>query len=321
MILLVSNKWDLTIDFVVLELQKRKHAYFRLNTEDLTNYRVSANYPDFALSVKGETKGFDSRGDIRVIWNRRPGKPYDGIPLRERPSKALQDFVSDQWFWWREAFQLMEDVTWVNDPRRESSMESKVRQLALAQKAGFHIPKTIIGNDPDAIRQFAASCEHGIIGKALYAPLIEEDEEDSFIFTSALDEIDVNDDASIQVCPLIVQEFFPNKVDYRVTVVGEALYSVRIVDGVQCGIPLDWRTRKDDINFERCDLPPEIARHCVSYVRNSGLLFGGIDLIEVNGKYYFLELNPNGEWGWLQSPNGIPIAEALCDLFITLDHA
>ena len=30
--------------------------------------------------------------------------------------------------------------------------------------------------------------------------------------------------------------------------------------------------------------------------------------------YVFLEINPNGQWGWIQSRTGLPIAEALADL-------
>jgi glutathione synthase/RimK-type ligase-like ATP-grasp enzyme len=30
-----------------------------------------------------------------------------------------------------------------------------------------------------------------------------------------------------------------------------------------------------------------------------GLNFGAIDLVESKGSYFFIEINPTGEWGWL----------------------
>jgi len=54
-------------------------------------------------------------------------------------------------------------------------------------------------------------------------------------------------------------------------------------------------------------------------VKEAGLLFGAVDFVEHEGKFIFLEINPNGEWGWLQKPHNVPIAETLCDLMISRD--
>jgi len=43
------------------------------------------------------------------------------------------------------------------------------------------------------------------------------------------------------------------------------------------------------------------------------LLFGGIDLAIVNDKYYFIEVNPTGEWGWLEDKNEMKISKAIMD--------
>jgi glutathione synthase/RimK-type ligase-like ATP-grasp enzyme len=62
------------------------------------------------------------------------------------------------------------------------------------------------------------------------------------------------------------------------------------------------------------DLPVDIEDQCRRYVAACGLLFGAIDLVLSHGAFYFLEINPNGEWGWLQRPHGFPIAAAMCDV-------
>lgn len=82
---------------------------------------------------------------------------------------------------------------------------------------------------------------------------------------------------------------------------------------------LDWRTQKDGLQFVPCCLPAHVENLCRVYVKQSGLIFGAIDLIESNDVFVFLEINPNGEWGWLQKPMGLPIAETLCDLMIMMD--
>jgi hypothetical protein len=47
-----------------------------------------------------------------------------------------------------------------------------------------------------------------------------------------------------------------------------------------------------------------------------GLRFAAIDLLETDDGYVFLELNPNGQWLWLELMTGVPLAAMLCDLLL-----
>jgi hypothetical protein len=186
MILIISNKWDVTVDFVVRELQNSNHPYLRINTEDLVTGRVTVTLPDFHIFIPKQSKIYDLTEDIRVIWYRRPGKPFDDVPRNRRPSKATQRFVNDQWYSWLEALQLLPGVTWINNPRANDVMECKIRQLVLAAEMGFRIPKTVISNDSEDVRQMINKYGEKIIAKALYSPLIEEPSQDYFIFTTEI---------------------------------------------------------------------------------------------------------------------------------------
>ncbi len=319
MILILSNKWDLTVDFVVAELRARGNDFVRLNTEDLPSGQSTISLPDLNISVSKNEQTIDLYQSTRVIWNRRPGKPYDNLPENEKPSNAIRSFISDQWLVWLQAFQLIPDVTWVNHPQANYFMENKVRQLAIASKLGFAIPNTIISNDPSEIHRLAKKYDGVLIAKALYAPLIEEPKEDYFVFTNEIRLDDLKHEEEIKVCPSIFQQRLYPKIDYRVTVIGESVLAVRIEGENRSLEQIDWRTRKEELRFLAFKLPSEIETLCRRYVTESGLLFGALDLVEYDGQFYFLEINPNGEWGWLQKPNNIPIAETLCDLLASHD--
>jgi glutathione synthase/RimK-type ligase-like ATP-grasp enzyme len=250
--------------------------------------------------------------EVSVIWYRRPGKPYDNVPLGERPSRGVQRFVADQWATWIEALELIPKVAWINPLGTASLMENKIRQLHLARIIGFKTPETIITNDPVAVSDFRVRWSNKIVAKALFSPLIEEEDSDHFIFTTLIDTKATTDDSSVRVCPTIFQRAVLPKIDYRVTVVGRKLFAVRIEGD---DIPVDWRTQKDGLRFIQCTLPRQIEELCLRYVLQAGLIFGAIDLIEHKEEFYFLEINPSGEWGWLQKPTGLPIAETLCDTF------
>lgn len=317
MILILSNKWDLTVDFVVAELHARGGAFLRINTEDLTSGDATVTLPEFRILASKSRRSHDLTREVTVIWNRRPGKPFDDIPLEKRPSGAVQRFTNDQWFSWLEALQLIPNVTWINHPRSNDIMESKIRQLFLASRAGFRIPDTIVSNDPTAARGLLNRHGGHIVAKALYSPLIEEAEGDLFVFSNEVGSQDLQNDAEIRMSPSIFQEILRPKTDYRVTVVGDVVLPVRI----ECTGPavevLDWRTQKVGLRFVACTLPSEVEDACRRYVQLNGLVFGAMDLVEHNEHFYFLEINPNGEWGWLQKPNNIPIAETLVDFMIS----
>jgi len=51
----------------------------------------------------------------------------------------------------------------------------------------------------------------------------------------------------------------------------------------------------------------------VELVARLGLRFGAIDIIVTpDDRYVFLEINPNGQWLWIEEETGLPIRDAIC---------
>lgn len=318
MILILSNKWDLTVDLVIRELRKRQRPFIRLNTEDLPLCEATVSLPGGEILVADGRRDLSLSDGVRVIWNRRPGRPFDDVPRHKQPPRPIQRFVSDQWLSWLEATQLLENVEWINHPHANAVMESKIRQLSIAVEAGFLIPPTLVTNDPKAVARFLTAYRGRVVAKALYSPLIELDGGELFIFANRISELDPGADAEIRVSPSIFQKALEPKLDYRVTVIGDEVFAARI-EGKGKEVPLDWRTEEEGLSFTRCSLPSEVEERCRGYVRRNNLVFGAIDLVECEEEFYFLEINPNGEWGWLEKTHGIPISRALCDLMTEID--
>jgi len=61
------------------------------------------------------------------------------------------------------------------------------------------------------------------------------------------------------------------------------------------------------------NLPEAIEKKCIYLVRELGLSFGAIDLIESNTDFYFIEVNPTGEWAWLVETADLKIYEGIVD--------
>lgn len=55
-----------------------------------------------------------------------------------------------------------------------------------------------------------------------------------------------------------------------------------------------WKTHKIQNNFKN---------KIIEYMNHLGLKFGRLDFLFCRGEYYFLEINPNGQWAWLDLDN------------------
>lgn len=316
MILILSNKYDLSVDYVVRLLTKRKEKFLRLNTEDLIMSKATIDFPKFAYKVENKSIQYDIASKCKSVWFRRPGKPFEFYSSTHRPDESIVTFAENQWHTFIEGLKGIKNLFWLNDPDKNHIAENKIIQLNKAQEIGLRIPKTCITNSKSEAIRFIDENNNQVVAKALSLPLIEKREQDYFIFTNIIDAVDDIPEDEFNISPTIFQELLMKKIDYRVTIVGENCFSVKVIRESNKGVPTDWRLLKKGIRFMSCEIPSDIEKKCVKIVKEFGLVFGAIDLVKTSNGFYFLEINPNGEWAWLQKEAKLPIAEAIVDTLI-----
>ncbi len=315
MIVILSNKFDLSVDYVVRYLRKCKARFIRVNTEDLIYEQVETTFPKFSLCITNKGKQCDLSKNLHSVLFRRPGKPFEFSQRSNRPKLAVIKYIENQWHTYLESLCLIDNVLWVNDPLRNHQAENKILQLKRANELGFHVPKTCITSSKERAIEFSETCTDGVVAKALRVPLIECRNKDFFIYTTKVTSFQFPD-SEFRIAPTIFQQAIVDKIDYRVTIVGSTCFAVKIQSTSDALVPLDWRSAKDRLQYIPVTLPVEIENKCLRLVKDLGLVFGAIDLVESNGQFLFLEINPSGEWGWIQKDAQLPIAEALGELLI-----
>jgi glutathione synthase/RimK-type ligase-like ATP-grasp enzyme len=123
---------------------------------------------------------------------------------------------------------------------------------------------------------------------------------------------------AVQQCPVIFQAYVPKRVEIRATVVGQRVFAAEIHSQQTQRTRYDWR-RYDhyETPYQPHRLPDDVAQLCVRLTEQLGLCYGAIDLILTpDGRYVFLEINPNGQYLWIEEATGLPISDALCDLLM-----
>jgi glutathione synthase/RimK-type ligase-like ATP-grasp enzyme len=262
-----------------------------------------------SLTATGRTLRLDG---VRSVWWRRPA-PYYGLPpdLADDEREFAKAEIDHAF---RGALELL-DCYWVSHPDRIRRASLKVEQLQRAAGYGFDVPPTLVTTDPADVREFFAAHDGDIIYKVLTdpflgAPMVAAKHPDRPVTaprqttTTRFRAADLNRLDAVRLAPCLFQAYVPKRVELRVTVIGDELFTVEIDSQAHPGTSLDWRNWDGggfEIPYRAVQLPPALAEQCLRYVRSYGLNFSAIDLVLTpDGRYVFLENNPNGQFMWIE---------------------
>ena len=307
-ILLLASRFDLACDYVVSQLRHQRASYFRLNTEDFDQFAIVA-FPD-EPSVQLRTESLEihlTQPRLKAIYFRRGVYPREAYTSLHSPDEQL---IRTHRSAFMRSFMAFESCQWMNHPAATYKAEHKAVQLATAKRIGFAVPRTAITNHASGISAVAQG-DQTVAIKGLDTVLVRQDDVETFGYTSLL-ETKAAERAHLSSAPLVAQQALTEKLDLRVTVVGDQVFC----SSVTCTgrpIPGDWRLAKEGATFQRYELPVEIETKCVQLTQTLGLVFGAIDLAVQDGTYYFLEINPTGEWAWLVDQSNLPIDRAIAN--------
>ena len=138
------------------------------------------------------------------------------------------------------------------------------------------------------------------------------------IYTHRVEEEHLQNLEGVRHVPCMFQERVEKKFELRITVVGKQIFTAEIHSQLSPRTRDDWRRYDLQNTPHRVhDLPPAIAESCFNLLSHYQLNFGAIDMIVTpDDRYVFLELNPNGQWLWIEHLTHMPITAAIADMLI-----
>jgi len=201
----------------------------------------------------------------------------------------------------------------VSHPEAIRRASSKPLQLRDARSLGFDVPDTVLTNDRHELESLWQRSSGGVICKALTDGCVRTAGKQALLFTTKIDNDQV---ATLGPEPHLFQALVPKLYDVRVTVIGDEVFATRIDSQTRPDGRVDWR-RADGPALEHFPerLPDELAGRCLKLLQGYGLRFGAVDLAKrPDGGYSFFELNPNGQWAWIEQRTSVPLRARLADL-------
>lgn len=198
-------------------------------------------------------------------------------------------------------------VRLVNPPHAASVLQYKPFQLDVLRRLGARVPRTLISNDPVAVRAF-----HAEVKDVIFKPLM------GGALTRVLDADELDQLESVRDAPVIFQERIEGD-DLRVMLAGD-----EVVSSVAIRTPeqhLDFRGdpayQGGDATYDEVRLPDEVQRFCREAARACGLVFAGIDIKRTaGGEWVFLELNSSPIYLDVELKLGHGISRAVAELVV-----
>lgn len=318
-VLLVTTRIDAASDAVATALKRTGVKFFRLNTEDLPISAKSscAFRPGSRRLCWHSEDGVVSLDKVKCVWFRRHRLPR--LPPNMIPGHTEYCLRESQWFLRGLLWNLAEQVpapNWMSPPADTQRAESKMLQLQVAGVAGLTCPETLIANNPDEIRAFFDRHEGRVVVKPLRLGYFDYGHVQTATYTSVVSESDLASDEALRAAPVIYQRHLEKHLDIRVTIVEESIYAAAIHSQEVESARVDWRRTDEELEHKKHVLPDEIAKACRHLMKVLNLRFGAIDFVLTpDGQYVFLEINPNGQWLWIEDRLGYPITNRIAQWF------
>jgi len=307
------------IERVMLALEVRGASAYRFDTDLFpTRIQIAMQYNDGAerLTAVIDNQRIDLR-DISAVWYRR-------VKFAAELPSSLQPQIKNAAFGESRAtvFGMLASMRtfWLDPQPIIRFSGNKQLQLQIARELDLPIPKTLITNEPAAVREFFEQCPGGVVTKMLSSFAVLDDAgAEQVVFTTPVKREHLADLDGLRFSPMVFQEQVAKKLELRITVVGEQVFAASIDSQATDRAKVDWRREGSDLveHWRHYDLPDDVRRKLLQMMDRLRLNYGAIDVIVTpEGQHVFLEVNPAGEFFWLELHPGFPISEAIADVLL-----
>jgi glutathione synthase/RimK-type ligase-like ATP-grasp enzyme len=250
-----------------------------------------------ATELRTADDGTVKLADVNALWYRRTNMPQRGLNISDRNQRNFVDRSNAA-----ALLGILETSfggTWISEPTASKRAENKLVQLRAAIRAGMRVPRTLVSQDPEAIRRFYRERgDGGVVMKALTFDPRQP------LLTLQVEEHHVEEDAAIRLCPTMFQELIPGDRHLRVLCAGDDVYAITVTAD-----QLDWRPNLD-LDAQPVEIDATTVKRMQMVLEILNLRMGVFDLKLAGDLPVFLEVNPQGQFLFMDGMADIDTASA-----------
>ena len=317
-ILVLTNSEDgIHSDVVIEKLLRAGQTVFRLDSDRLGNgqlqVRFSCDSNEVGFEMKNDGRSFFS-DQIKSVWYRRPN--YYGLDIKDPVQKNHAE--KELGMFWAGLWDVIpNEVVWISRPEAIEKARKKILQMKIGREFGLLVPPTIISNDPLEVTSFYEENHGKIVFKAIFHEFLDYGARGFTIPTTLITPSHLSRLDLVRKLPGMFQKFIAKKYELRVTVVGDQIFPAKISPPGPSFAVVDWRNSKfvKELRCSSTEISKEISDICLKMMKILGLGFAAFDFaVDNKDDLYFFEVNPNGQWYWIENNTGMLISDAIVDI-------
>lgn len=301
MILILTSSGDSSTDHVIDWLNFYKYPFIRINADDLLNDQLFISIvPPRIVYRKTE---IDLK-DVNAVWFRKFGNFRKTNYFKKNEGKIREDCLYQLSREFNALLgsvaSLLRDKYWLTNSKKATL--NKLHVLNIASKTGLDIPETFVLNDKKELLELINKGDY--ISKSIYEPLFFKSEEGMYsMLTKNIRRVEA-EFFSENFFPSLIQKKVEKEFELRIFYIDSQFYPMAIFSQYDDSTKVDFR----NYNLEKPNrwipyvLPKDQVKKLDNFMFELGLNCGSIDMIKSqDGKFYFLEVNPTGQFGMVSN--------------------
>jgi hypothetical protein len=296
-ILLLSRACDTELDVISALLAQVNVPSLRIDADRLDAAEVTVEPAGGYIELNG------CRIAPTVTWIRH----FEPTAMARTGHPVTDQFTRESWSATASQLAQLSVVTIAAD------RPGILAQQRLAAQYGVHVPRTVLTNDLSAAARLIGS--RRLIVKAAHQHFVEAE---PGLLSGVFPMVIGAENLSGQIrpgSPLIVQEYVEYDTELRVYYVDGQLHGFDVGKTA----PADPWLATDRVTVRLIALPAAVARAASLLARAMSLRFAAFDFLLRGQTAIFLEVNPNGDWRWLETRAAqYPVTSAAAHMLIRL---
>lgn len=322
MILILSSDGDLSCDLVQNWLHYYDYPYIRINTFDFIRKRLRVEIAGTRMSFTIDDREIPL-DSINAIWYRKYGffrcsDTYRKLCDTKKFSEDIINHITKEFIKVIDFFEYaLKDRNWLTNPSHSNL--NKMEVLYQASKCGLEVADSFIVNTKSDLKELSGK----VISKSILDPIIPSwgDKHKCMMYTTVVKDNLMNGIPE-RFMPSLVQTLIPKEYELRIFYICGKLYPMAIFSQRDKQTKLDFRNYnwEKPNRFVPCQLEPGVSAKIRKLMKALGLNCGSIDMIKgTDGKLYFLEVNPTGQFGMVDFPCNYGLHRIVAEELIKMD--
>lgn len=329
MILIISEEKEKVTDDVLFYLLKNNVKFIRLNIQDLIDsFSIKFYSGKIKIFIELENKEVIDFDNILSIWYRRGGLNFSNDYSKMAKEDGIGDLLTVLYHHNHKSKEDVEKTFFSIITQTHYCLGNfnfntlnKLHQAFIATKCGLKVADTIFSNNNTEVDTFFDDHSSHVITKSI----LERSMQFSFLGQEysmpPMSTTKVSRDAlkhkKFQISQF--QKYQSKKYEIRTFVIENQIYSMAIFSQDNEQTKFDYRNYDYDNpnKYIAYKLPEHIEIKLLNFMKELGMNTGSADFIYTEDKeYIFLEINPAGQYDWLNKYCNYGIEQKIAQLLI-----